>query len=85
MFGFTRDLLYLLEEKRPDYLFCAFDLPGGTFRHVVYGQYKEQRAEMPSALVPQIPSIRRVLAALGIPALDRQSYEADDILATVAR
>ncbi len=85
VFGFTRDLLYLLEQKRPDYLFCAFDLPGGTFRHVVYGQYKVQRAEMPSALVPQIPTIRRVLAALGVPALECVSYEADDILATVAR
>ncbi len=85
VFGFTRDLLYLLAQKRPDYLFCAFDLPGGTFRHAVYDQYKAQRAAMPSELVPQIPSIRRVLAALGIPALDCPSYEADDILATVAR
>ena len=36
MFGFTRDMLYLLEQKRPDYLFCAFDLPGKTFRHAMY-------------------------------------------------
>ena len=40
VFGFTRDLLYLLEEKKPDYLFCAFDLPGKTFRHEMYDQYK---------------------------------------------
>ena len=85
VFGFTRDLLYLLEEKRPDYLFAAFDLPGKTFRHAMYDQYKIQRAEMPEDLAPQIPAIRRVIAALGIPALCCESYEADDVLATVAR
>jgi DNA polymerase I len=85
VFGFTRDLLYLLEQKRPDYLFCAFDLPGKTFRHAMYTEYKIQRVEMPDDLVPQIPAIRRVIAALGIPALDCESYEADDVLATVAR
>ena len=85
VFGFTRDLLYLLEEKRPDYLFCAFDLPGKTFRHALYAEYKIQRAEMPDDLVPQIPAIRRVIAALGIPALQCESYEADDVLATAAR
>ena len=56
VFGFTRDLLYLLEEKKPDYLFCAFDLPGKTFRHAMYDQYKIQRAEMHEDLVPQIPA-----------------------------
>ncbi len=85
VFGFTRDLLYLLEAKKPDYLFCAFDLPGKTFRHVMYDQYKVQRVEMHEDLVPQIPAIRRVVAALGIPALGCESYEADNILATVAR
>ncbi len=85
VFGFTRDLLYLLEEKKPDYLFCAFDLPGPTFRHAMYDQYKIQRAAMPDDLQPQIPKIRRVIDALGIPALARETFEADDILATVAR
>jgi DNA polymerase-1 len=85
VFGFTRDLLYLLEEKKPDYLFCAFDLPGKTFRHGLYQEYKIQRAEMPEELQPQIPAIHRVIAAMGIPALSCESYEADDVLATVAR
>ena len=85
VFGFTRDLLFLLEEKKPDYLFCAFDLPGKTFRHAMYDQYKIQRAEMPDDLAPQIPAIRRVIAAMGIPALSCEAFEADDVLATVAR
>jgi len=85
VYGFTRDLLFLLEEKRPDFLFCAFDVPGRTFRHEMFDQYKVQRKEMPEDLIPQIGSIRRVTHALGIPALGCESFEADDILATVAR
>jgi DNA polymerase-1 len=85
VFGFARDLFYLIEEKKPDYLFCAFDLPGKTFRHAMYDQYKIQRPEMDAELVPQIASIRRVLEVLGIPALDCEGFEADDVLATVAR
>jgi DNA polymerase I len=84
VFGFTRDLLHLLEEKKPDFLFCAFDLPGKTFRHALYQAYKEQRAEMPDELKPQIPAICRMLIAMGIPALACEGFEADDILATVA-
>ena len=85
VFGFTRDMLYLLEQKKPDYLFCAFDLPGKTFRHSMYAEYKIKRVEMHEDLVPQIPAIRRVIATLGIPALGCPSFEADDVLATVAR
>ena len=85
VFGFIRDLIFLIEEKKPDYLFCAFDLPGKTFRHEMYDQYKIQRPEMDADLVPQIASIRRVLQVLGIPALGCEGFEADDILATVAR
>lgn len=85
VYGFTRDVLYLLEEKKPDFLFCAFDLPGKTFRHEMYKEYKIQRAEMPEDLVPQIESIRRVIDALGVPAVGCPSYEADDVMATIAR
>ena len=85
VYGFARDLLYLLEQKRPDFLFCAFDLPGKTFRHEVDDQYKIQRAEMPEDLIPQIATIRRVIDALGVPAVGCPSYEADDVLATIAR
>ena len=85
LFGFTRDLFYLRQQKRPDYLFCAFDMPGETFRHDLFDQYKINRAKMPDDLIPQIDSIRRVIQAMGIPALGLESFEADDILATLAR
>ena len=85
VYGFMRDLFYLWENKGPDFLFCAFDSPGKTFRHDLFDQYKVQRLEMPDDLKPQIATIRELVAALGIPVLSRKSYEADDILATVAR
>lgn len=85
VFGFTRDLLYFIEQERPDYLFCAFDMPGGTFRHALFADYKVQRTAMPDEMIPQIPAIRRVLDALRIPVLGVEGYEADDVMATVAR
>ncbi len=85
IFGFTRDILGLLEKKCPDYLFCAFDSPGPTFRHERFPEYKIHRHEMPEDLRPQIPAIRRILEAMGVPVLQLATYEADDILATVAR
>ncbi|MEX1223974.1 MAG: 5'-3' exonuclease H3TH domain-containing protein, partial [Pirellulales bacterium] len=85
VYGFTRDLVYLIEEKKPDYLFCAFDMPGKTFRHALYERYKETRETMPIDLQPQIPMIERVIEAMAIPKLGVVNYEADDVLATVAR
>ena len=85
VYGFTRDLFYLLESKQPDFLFCAFDLPGKTFRHELYEQYKAGRPEMHDDLVPQIDFVHRMVEALGIPLLAHEGFEADDIVATVAR
>ena len=85
VYGFIRDMLQLLETRRPDALLCAFDLPGPTFRHDLYDDYKADRSSMPEELQSQIPKIREVLEALGIPVLDCSGYEADDVLATVAR
>ncbi len=84
VFGFARDMLYLLEEKKPTYIFVAFDGPEPTFRHDLYAEYKAGRDEMPTDLVPQYEHIDRLLAALNVPTLAFSSYEADDLLATIA-
>ncbi len=84
VYGFARDLLYLLE-RQPDYLFCAFDLPGKTFRHEIYDQYKAHRPEMHPDLAAQIPLVQRFIDALGVGRLACPAFEADDILATMAR
>ncbi|HEY5314855.1 MAG TPA: hypothetical protein VIK18_20140, partial [Pirellulales bacterium] len=59
VFGFTRDMLYLLEKKRPDYLLCALDPHGPTFRNELFAAYKANRSECPAELVPQQPKIRQ--------------------------
>ncbi|MEI6241299.1 MAG: DNA polymerase I, partial [Planctomycetia bacterium] len=85
VYGFTRDLLDIIEKKKADYLLCALDAPGPTFRHERFEAYKANRAEMPADLVPQIPLVRQLLDVMGIPCLEMPGYEADDILATLAR
>jgi len=84
VFGLTRDLLDIVEKRKPDYLFCAMDPPGPTFRHEKFAAYKANRAEMPDDLVPQIPLVRRLLEVFGIPCLEVSGFEADDVLATLA-
>jgi DNA polymerase-1 len=85
VFGFTRDMFMILEQKQPDYFFCALESERPTFRHTLYEGYKQNRAAFPADLVTQLPQIRRVLAVMGIPVLECEGYEADDVLATVAR
>lgn len=85
VFGFTKDLLKLIEEKRPDALICAFDPPGDTFRHDLYPVYKGERGEMPEELRSQFPMIESVVEALGVPIVSVPRFEADDVLATVSR
>lgn len=84
VFGFARDLLFLLDQWKPDYLFCAFDREEPTFRHELFADYKGQRSEFPEDLAPQFPAIHRLLAAFGIPQLECPGYEADDVLAKIA-
>ena len=84
VYGFTRDLLDIIEKKKADYLLCALDAPGPTFRHERFEAYKANRAEMPADLVPQIPLVRQLLEVMGIPCLEVPGYEADDVLATLA-
>src|SRR2546425_5593532 len=61
LLGFTKDLLYMRTEKEPDYLVCAFDVAGRTFRDEIYPEYKAHRAPMPDDLQLQIPLIYQVL------------------------
>src|SRR5688572_531258 len=84
VFGFVRDMLFL-RSLNPEYLLCAFDLPEPTFRSRIYPDYKAHRPPPPDDLQLQIPLIQKALAALNIPALSVAGYEADDIMAAVAK
>ena len=86
VFGFTKMLLALLQENCPDYLTVVFDPPRAeTFRREIYPEYKANRDAMPEDLGSQIPYIKKVLQALNIPTLEIPRFEADDVIATLAR
>ena len=85
LFGFTRDMLYLRTEKKPAHLLAVFDMPGKTFRDAIYPAYKAQRSPVPDDLQLQIPMIKQMLEAMRIPVLGVEGFEADDVIATVAR
>lgn len=85
VFGFTTILLSLLANKKPDYVAVAFDRKGPTFRHKEFSAYKATRVAAPQALYDQIPLVKKVVETLGIPAFEAEGFEADDILATIAK
>lgn len=84
-YGFTSMLLKMLAELKPDFVFAAFDLPGKTFRHIAYERYKAQRPKAPDELITQIPMVREILEAFGIPVVQKEGYEADDVIGTLAK
>ena len=84
-YGFTNILLRVLREKNPHYLAVAFDVRGPNFRHEMYPAYKANRPTMPDDLACQIPYIKEIVAAHNIACLERQGYEADDLLASAAK
>jgi len=84
IYGFATVMLRLLEQEKPEYLAVAFDT-GLTFRNDLYPEYKATRAKMPDDLRPQIERIREMVDCFGLPRLESEGYEADDILGSVAR
>lgn len=82
---FFRNLKALLDKYKPAYLAAAFDSCTKTFRHDMFPEYKANRAKTPEDLHAQVPWIEEILEAFGVPVLRVDSYEADDIIATVAR
>lgn len=85
IFGFTKMLLKLFEEKSPEYLAVILDSKGPTFRHEIYKDYKATRPPMPEELVEQLPYIKAIIRGLNIRMIERSGYEADDIIGTLAR
>ena len=81
----TRMLFKILKEKAPTHMAFVLDSRGPTLRHLVYKEYKATRLKMPEDLEIQFPYILKIVHALGIPVLQKEGYEADDIIATLAR
>ena len=85
VYGFISMLRKIIKDENPDYLAITFDLKGPTFRHKKYEEYKIHRKPMPDALITQMPVIKEVVKAYNIPIFEKEGFEADDIIATIAR
>lgn len=85
LYGFLSMTVKLLREIRPDYMAFCFDRAEPSFRKEIDPNYKAHRKEMPADLVPQVPYVRKLTEALGIPCFDQLGFEADDIIGTLTR
>jgi DNA polymerase I len=84
-FGFTSMLLKVLRDHKPDGVAVVFDAKGPTFRTKLYTDYKANRPAMPDDLAAQIPYIKKIVEGFRIPALEKEGYEADDLIGTIAK
>ena len=85
IYGFLAILFKILEDINPEYLVVAFDLKAPTQRHKLYEGYKATRKGMPNELAEQMPIIKEILRAMNIDIIEKEGYEADDILGTLSR
>ena len=83
LYGFVNMINKIISEENPEYMVVAFDI-GKTFRHEKYSEYKGGRDETPNDLKVQFPYAKKILSAMGIMYLEKEGYEADDIIGTIA-
>lgn len=85
VYGFLNILFKILDEEQPDYLTVAFDAHAPTFRHKMYDAYKGTRKPMAEELRQQVPLMKEMLTAMGVTIVEKEGYEADDLLGTIAK
>ena len=85
VYGFLAILFKLIEDTKPKYMAIAFDLKAPTARHKLYEGYKANRKGMPDELAEQMPIIKEILRAMNIDIVEKEGYEADDVLGTLSR
>ena len=85
IYGFLAILFKELEDLNPDYIAVAFDLKAPTHRHKMYEAYKGTRHAMPEELAQQMPIIKEILADMNITIIEKEGYEADDVLGTISK
>ena len=83
VYGFTAVLIKAIKDIKPDYIVATFDLAGPTFRHEEFADYKAHREKAPEGLHEQVPAIKEVLTAFGIPIFEKAGFEADDVIGSV--
>ncbi len=85
VYGFLAIMFKILEDIKPEYLVVTFDLKAPTHRHKLYDQYKATRKGMPNELAEQMPLIKDILRAMNICIIEKEGYEADDVIGTLAK
>lgn len=85
LYGFLSMSVKLLRDIQPDYIAFCFDSKEPSFRSDIYPEYKANREEMPSDLVPQVPYVRKIAEELGVAILEKPGYEADDLIGTLTK
>lgn len=85
VYGFANMLIRAINDYKPDYIAVAFDLHAPTFRHKMYAEYKAGRRKMPDELALQLPILKDMLRLMNIKILEKETYEADDIIGTMSR
>ena len=85
VFGYFKMLVKLIKEQKPTHVVAAFDVHAPTFRKVMYAEYKANRKPAPEDLIIQIDLMRELLRALNVSIVEKEGYEADDILGTLSR
>ena len=84
IYGFLSIMFKIIDDLNPDYLAIAFDLKSPTKRHKLYKEYKGTRKGMPDELAEQMPILKEILRSMNIKIIEKEEYEADDILGTLA-
>ncbi len=84
VYGFLLVFFKVIKEFQPDFIVAAFDLPGLTFRHKKYKEYKAKRPPAPEELYLQIPKVKEILKLFGVSIFEKEGFEADDIIGTIA-
>ena len=85
IYGFLAILFKELEDLEPEYIAVAFDLKAPTHRHNMYKEYKGTRHAMPEELAQQMPIIKEILRDMNITIIEKEGYEADDVLGTISK
>ncbi len=83
VYGFVTMLLKVMRERKPEYVCVVFDAPGRNFRHELSEDYKATRQAAPEELIPQIPYIKKAVQYFGVPQMELEGYEADDLIGTL--
>lgn len=84
VYGFLSVLIKTIKDIRPDYIVATFDLAGPTFRHEEFADYKAHREKAPDGLHAQVPIVKELLNAFGIPIYEKEGFEADDLIGSIA-